>query len=349
VGLVAHNLARRHDQWLVTAAPALNEQVITASFASANPQRANRYALVNVRGLHTDADWLGPSDRRTVLNRSAARVRVRGGQHLLAHRLLLQPHLTLGRHRVGAVERPSSGAPSSIGPFLPTAGQTQTGARVGLDVQFDLLDDPQVPTRGVLLQGTWARYVPIAGADLQFDQLDLDAYGYAPLGGAHRLAARASLTQTRTRTSVPIPAYMLPTLGGSEVPGWGRGRFIGPDRLLASALYRFPLLHYNDLATIGGHVGVHVAGIYNDLGDQFAADVSFQNDSFGDDVILDGGKRPLLPSASVGLRFAMPRRDHVSWELAVGISPEGVSAVRFSFARALQALRPPHHTSANPR
>ena len=348
VGLVAHNLARRHDQWLLTAAPALKEQVVTASFASANPHRADRYALVTVRGLHTDADWLGPSDRRTVLKRSAVRGRLRGGQHLLGHRLLLQPHLTLEHHRIGAVERPSSG----VSPFaarLPLAGQTQTGARVGLDVQFDLLDGPQVPTRGVLLQGTWARYVPIQGPDVQFDQVDLDAYGYVPLGGAHRLAARASLTLTESRSAVPIPVYLLPTLDGSVVPGWSRGRFVGRDRLFASALYRFPLLHYDDLVTIGGHVGAHIAGIYNHLGDQFAADVSFKNESFGSDVVLSNGKRPMLPSASVGLRFAMPRRDHVSWELAVGISPEGLSVVRFSFARALQALRPPHHTSANLR
>ena len=348
VGLVAHNLARRHDQWLITAAPALREQVMTASFASANPHRADRYALVNVRGLHTDADWIGPPDQRTVLKRSALRVRVRGGQHLLSHRILLQPHLTLSHHRIGAVDRPSSGSPS-VGPFLPTAGRTQTGARVGVDLQLDLLDRPQVPTQGVLLQGTWDRYVPVEGADLQFDQFDLDAYGYVPLGGAHRLATRASLTLTDARSTVPIPAYMLPTLGGSVVPGWSRGRFVGRDRLLASALYRFPLLHYDNLVTVGGHAGVHLAGMYNHLGDQFAADVSFTNDSFEDDVAMNDGPRPLLPSASVGLRFAMPRRDHVLFELALGISPEGVSAVRFSFARALQALRPSHHTSAHPR
>ena len=241
------------------------------------------------------------------------------------------------------MERPSSGV-ARFASFLPTADRSQTGARVGLDLQIDLLDAPQVPTSGVLLQGTWDRYVPIQGPDIQFDQVDLDAYGYVPLGGAHRLAARASLTLTRSRSTVSIPVYLLPTLDGSVVPGWGRGRFVGRDRLFASALYRFPLLHYDDLASIGGHVGAHLAGVYNRLGDQFAADVSFEKD-----VHVNSGKRPLRPSASVGLRFAMPRRDHVSLELAVGIRPEGVSAVRFSFARALQALRPPHHTSANLR
>jgi outer membrane protein assembly factor BamA len=211
---------------------------------------------------------------------------------------------------------------------------------VGVDVRFDTRDEEEVPTRGLLLQGTWDRYAPISGPDIRFDQVDLDAYGYVPLGGAHRLAARASVTLTRSRSDVSVPAYLLPTVGGAVVPGWARGRFVAPDRLLASALYRFPLLHYDRLVTVGGHVGIHVAGVYDRLGDQFAPTISF------DDPSLRPGDRPLRPSASLGARFAMPRRPHTTLELAVGVSPEGVSAVRFSFGRPLQALRPPHHTSA---
>lgn len=341
IGVVGHGLARPYDQWLITAAPALREQVATASFASANPLRAARYVLVDARALHTDADWFGPSDRRTVLGRSTLRMRVRGGQHLLNHRLLLQPHVALVHHRVDAVDAPSGGPPLA---GLPLSPRQQTGLQVGADVRFDTRDQPQVPTRGLLLQGTWDRYVPLGPSDLLFEQVDLDAYGYVPLGGVHRLALRTALTLTEPRADAPIPVYMLPTVGGAVVPGWARGRFVGRDRLLASALYRFPLLHYEGLATIGGHVGMHVAGIYDRLADQFVADVSF------DDVeALSPSARPLRPSASAGLRVAMPQRDHVSLELAVGVSPEGVSAVRFSFERRLQALRPPHHASENLR
>jgi len=343
VGLVGHGLVRPHDQWLLTAAPALHEQVATASFASANPQAATRYVLVGGRGLHTDADWLGPADRRTVLARSSAQLRLRAGQHLLNQRLLLQPHLALSHDRVDAVDRPGNGNPE-FDEALPAANSRQTGLRIGMDVQFDARDAAPAPTRGLLLQGTWTRYAPLDGTDLSFDQVDLDASGYAPLGGRHRLALRLSTTLTRPRGDAPVPTYMLPTVGGTVVPGWSRGRFVAPDRLLASALYRFPLLHYERLAAIDGHVGAHLAGAYDRIGEQFAADVSFE-----DDVSLSSGDRPLRPSASVGLRFAMPRRDHVSLELAVGVSPEGVSAVRFSLTRALQALRPPHHTSANVR
>lgn len=343
VGLVGHGLARPHDQWLLTAAPALHEQVVTASFASANPQAALRSVLVDGRALHTDADWLGPADRRTVLARSAARLRLRVGQRVLNRRLLLQPRLALTHHRVDAVDSPA-GDGAAYGKALPAPGHQRTGLRLGLDAQFDTRDAPQVPTRGVLLQGTWTRYAPLDGTDLSFDQVDLDAHGYVPLGGLHRLALRLSTTLTRPRGDAPVPIYLLPTVGGTEAPGWSRGRFVAPDRLLATALYRFPLLHYDRLATLDGHVGVHLAGAYDRLGEQFAAEVSF-----ADDVTLGRGSRPLRPSASLGLGFAMPRRDHVSLELAVGVSPEGVSAVRFSFTRPLQALRPPHHTSANVR
>jgi hypothetical protein len=119
---------------------------------------------------------------------------------------------------------------------------------------------------------------------------------------------------------------------------------VASDRLLASALYRFPLLHYERLLTLDGHVGVHLAGTYDGIGDQFSATVSFE-----DTVVPDGSTRPLRPSASAGLRFAMPRREHVDVELAIGVSPEGVSGVRFSLVRSLRALRPPHHSSENIR
>lgn len=341
-GFVAHNLARRGDQWLVSAAPARDEQVATVSFASANPEQARQYVLAGVRALHTNEDWLGESVRRTVLERSALRGRVRAGQTFLNQRLLLQPHLTVSHHSIDAVNRPANR--QSLSAVLPTPGSEQTGLRIGTDLRFDTRDAAALPTRGLLLQGTWDRYVSLNDTDLDFDQVDLDAYGYVPLGGVHRLATRLSTTVTHSRGDAPVPVYMLPIVGGAVVPGWTRGRFVGSDRLLASTLYRFPLLHYEKLATIEGHVGVHLAGSYDDLDDQFEATVSFE-----DDPVRSGSTRPLRPSASAGLRFAMPRRDHAAIELAVGVSPEGASVVRLSFTRSLLTLRPSHHRSVNLR
>lgn len=340
-GLVLHNLVRQHDQWLFSAAPAQHEQLATAAFASADPQPAHRYVLLTLRALHTDRDWLGPPAQRTVLERSALRARVRVGQTVF-DRLLVQPHLTVMHHQVDDTSLPS--AEPTVAAPLPTAGSEQTGARVGVDLRYDTRDQSSVTTRGVLLQGTWDRYIPLTERDLHFDQVDLDAYRYVPLGGVHRIATRLSLTLTENRGNETVPVYMLPTVGGSVVPGWARSRFVASERLLASALYRFPLLQYEDLLTIEGHVGIHMTSTYETIGDQFSLTVSFD-----DPVVPDGSARPLRPSASAGLRFAMPRREHVDIELAAGLSPEGVSAVRFSLVRSLRSIRSPHHSSNNLR
>jgi hypothetical protein len=339
LGLVGHNLVRRHDQWLLTAAPALHEQVATAAFASANPRRARRYVLVDTRALHTDRDWLGPAGRRTVFERSALQARLRGGQWVFNHRLLLQPYLAGSHHVVDAVNRPPTGSVPDAGLF-PKAEEQQTGLRAGIDVRYDTRNRRLPATRGVLLQGSWARYVSLDATDLQFDQVDLDAHGYVPIGGLHRLALRASLTLTRSRADAPVPSYLLPTLGASVVPGWARGRFVGPDRLITTLLYRFPILHVEDLVSIEGHVGGHLASTYDNVFQDFATTVSFD-----DDQTLGKTTQPLRPAASAGLRFAIPSRPHATLELGVGVSPEGTSAARISVVRPLLSLRPPHHTS----
>lgn len=343
LGVVGHNLARRHDQWLLTAAPARYEQVATAAFASANPRRATRYVLVDSRALHTDRQWYGPPEQRTVLERTELRTRIRVGRALFQRTVLIQPHVTLSHQSVDAVNQPANG-PDRINAALPAPGIHQTGLRAGVEFQFDTRDRPVLATQGFLLQAKWDRYVPLEGADLQFDQVDLDAYGYLPLGGGHRFVPRLSLTLTRTRSDVPVPVFELPTLGGSRVPGWARGRFVDSDRLIGSVLYRFPLFRYEKLAAVEGHLGGHLASVYGNLSDQFTTSVSFE-----ENPRLNSSDRPLRPAASAGIRFAVPLRPHVSLDLAVGMSPEGATAVRLSFVRSLQSLRFPHHTSDNLR
>lgn len=339
LGLVGHNLARRHDQWLLTAAPARYEQVGTLSFASANPRRARRTVLVDTRALHTTRDWIGPWS----LRRSALRGRLRVGQSALDHRLLVQPHLSVQHQNVIDVHRRRGGTDETPGNdtgVRPAPRQTdRTGLRAGLDLRFDTRPQPPLSKRGVLLQGTWDRYVPLDGSALRYDQWVFDAYGFVPLSGLHRLAVRTSLTLTRTRSDVPVPLYSLPTLGGTVVPGWGRGQFVGSDRLLGSLLYRFPLWEMGDLVRLEGHLGTHVANVYANLGDQFTPTVQFGEDR------SDGPDRPLRPAASAGLRVVVPFRERATVDLALGLSPDGWSAVRFTFVRPLQSVRSAHHTS----
>ncbi len=335
LGLVGHNLARRHDQWLLTAAPARYEQVGTLSFASANPRRARQTVLVDTRALHTTRDWIGPWS----LRRSALRGRLRVGQSALDHRLLVQPHLSVQHQNVIDVHRRRGGIGDDPEMRPPPQQRNRTGLRTGLDVRFDTRPRPPLSNRGVLLQGTWDRYVPLDGSALRYDQWVLDAYGFVPLAGLHRLAVRTSLTLTRARSDVPVPLYSLPTLGGTVVPGWSRGQFVGSDRLLGSLLYRFPLWEMGDLVRLEGHLGTHAATVYANVGDQFTAAVQF-----GDER-ADGPDRPLRPAASAGLRIVVPFRDRTTVDLALGVSPDGWSAVRFTFTRPLQSIRSAHHTS----
>lgn len=331
VGVVGHNLARQHDQWLLTVAPARYEQVGTVSFASADPHRARRSVLVDARVLHTDRDWLGPWS----LQRSAVRARVRVGQTFLDRHVLVQPHLTALFTEVSAVtdRQGVSNVRRSASPS-PTV-DTYTGLRSGLSIRYDTRSGRSRFTQGVRLQGTWDHYLALDGSGLQFDQFDLDAYGTLPLHRRHRLTLRLHATMT-TGDRPPLP--MQPTLGGTVVPGWKRAQFVAPDRLLGSLLYRFPLWSPSGLPLFEGHLGGHLANVYQDLGTQFSPTISR-------DETVSTSDPPLRPSASAGLRVDVPFRPRGTLDLAVGLSPTGVTATKVTFTRRLQAVRPPHHTA----
>jgi Surface antigen. len=357
-GLVVHHLGRRHAQALVTAAPARHEQVATAAWASANPERARRYMLVSARGLHTNRDWfygLGPgasSDARQSIERSAAQLRIRVGQQFLDRRLLLQPHVGLSAHRVDRVPTPTAPdldarsrqhlrqlASSQVGPLSPD----HTGLRVGIDVQYDTRPPGPRPTRGVLLRGGWARYASVASPSVRFDRLDLSAHKVVPLSGAHRLVGHLSLAHTVARGEASVPYYLRPMFGGSRVPGWARHRFVDSDRLIGSALYRFPLAQPLGVVRLDGHVGLHAASVYDDVFTDAALDLTFD-----DSPDVSETSAPLRPAASVGLRVGLSFRKVPSLDLALGVSPEGVTGVRVALHQDLRALRPAHHRLRRP-
>jgi len=352
-GLVVHHLGRRHAQGLLTVAPARHEQVATLAWASANPERARQYVLVSARGLHTNRDWfygLGPGsaeDARQSVERSALRIRVRAGQHLLGRRLLIQPHVGLSAHRVDRVPEPSASrlddrsqthlqqlTSGRIGPLSPE----QTGLRVGVDVQYDTRPPTARPARGILLEAGWNRYVALSDAFLNYDRFDFVASGFLPLRGAHHFVGRLSLARTVARGRAAVPYYLRPTLDATLVPGWARHRFVDSDRLLGSVLYRFPIAQPFGIAELGGHVGVHAASVYDDLFDDAALDLTFEKSPD-----LDPSSVPLRPAASVGLHLGLTFRKVPSLDLALGVSPEGVTGVRFTLNQDLQALRQPHH------
>ncbi|PSQ97262.1 MAG: hypothetical protein BRD55_02975 [Bacteroidetes bacterium SW_9_63_38] len=333
VGVVGHNLARPYDQWLVTVAPARHEQAGTISFASADPHRARRSLLVDARVLHSDRDWTGP----WTLTRSAVRTRVRGGQTFFNRRLLVQPHATAMFTEVSGIDDRDGFSAAQRTATQSPAEDAYTGLRTGLSLRYDSRGGVSRRARGVRLQGTWDHYLPLDGPALQFDQFDLDAYGTLLLYERHRLALRLHATLT---TGDRPPLHMQPTLSGTVVPGWKRAQFVGPDRLLGSLLYRFPLWSPARLPVIEGHLGGHLANVYRDLPTEFSPTVSSAE-------TVSAVDPPLRPSASAGLRIAVPFRPRLTLDLAIGGSPDGVTATTVSFSRRLQSVRRPHH-SADP-
>lgn len=354
-GLVLHHFGRTNARALLTFAPARHEQVATAGWASAHPKGARQYVLVDARGLHTDRDWfygLGPASRRgarQALARSALQVRIRGGQAVLDHRLLVQPFLGLSAHQIDRVPTPTASTLSSrsrrhlqqlgsddLGPLHPE----QTGLRVGLQTKYDSRAQQSSPSPGILLQGTWSRYVDLTSSFVRFDQVDLGVYGSVLLRERHRLAGRVLLTLTENRGRASVPYYLRPTLDGRFVPGWARGRFVASDRLIGSLLYRFPLAEVMGVFEFEGHLGLHAASVYDDFPSDAAFALTFED-------TVDPGRLsvPLRPSASAGLHVGLSFREVPSMDLALGLSPEGLTAVRFTFTQKIQALRPPHHHS----
>jgi hypothetical protein len=340
LGLVVHNLGRRHGRLLLTAAPARQEQVATLSYASANPAAARRYVLLDARGLHTNRDWiygLGPaaSDTgRVALGRSSVRVSLRTGQRVGRSPLILQPEAHLSLHRMAPSLPEGQGRLTAV----PAPGETQTGVQVGLSAAYDTRTRASLDGVGLLMQGSARRYLSLAGPAPPFDQFHLAASGRFSLGGSHRLAARLSGTLTTPRGDAPVPYYLLPAVEGALVPGWARGRFRGRDRLMGSLLYRAPIAHFGSLVSLQGYVGGHLASVYDDVRAQFEPTVSFD-----EHVASMDDAAPLRPSASVGVRLGLPFRNQEWFDLALGLSPEGLTAVRMTFARPVWDLSPVHH------
>jgi hypothetical protein len=355
-GLVVHHLGRHNAQWLATIAPAWHEQVATLSFASAYPERAQQYVFATVRGLHTDRRWfygLGPAasdDARLSFRQTSLRARVGVGRQLWSRRLHLRPHLTLHHVRTTGVTGDRSALSSRSQQHVARLrgagppGARPTGVRAGITVQYKTEAPARYAPHGVRIQGTWDRYADLNGSELAFDQLDLTLQGIISLVGQHRLDLQTGLVRTWSRGEAPIPFYHLPTLDGSVVPGWARSRFVGRDRLTASAYYRFPLSDASPVFDLDGHLGLHAAGIYDDLPSQFHPALDF-DPSFSSTA----STYPLRPSASIGLQVRMPMRPRTTVDVALGISPEGLSAARLTVNRPLHFLRPPHHTSRSLR
>ena len=350
-GLVVHNAGFPGSQILLTAAPTWHDQSATLTLSTTGRlDNAQRFGLIDARVRHTNRQWLygiGPRsdvDTRATLEFTSGLIRLRYGEWLLNRRLLVQPSLRIEQTRfVGAIDVPASSASplSQHLDGLAALPSTLTGVVPGLTVAFDTRDFSMAPTRGLLTRLSIERYLELDRTDLTFDRGSIEVAGWIPIHDKHRIALRGTAAFTEQRSGGLLPFYQLASLDGTTVPGLDRHRFVGNDRLTLSTLYLFPVYNLENIFSIEGHVGVHAASVYDDLADQFEPAVSFEGSI---DAPSEGdGTVPLRPAASVGVYLGPRFRAAPHVELALGISPEGVSGVRFRFVQPLTPLHAPHH------
>jgi hypothetical protein len=387
-GVVLNDMVQPGDETLATIAPAQFEQVYTLSYTTAaGPAltKADGWMMVGGRHAYTTRDWFygfGPAsaaDSRVAFSLRTFQGSVRAGRYpfpdgLLGGQLLIQAHARVEHYRLYDADLPdistvpgegSASNPTPVGRTLRYAESiadlatdavssganfTTTGAVLGGDLAYDRRDRNHLPSRGVLLQASAERWLPTSGAEFAFWRTDVDAYGWLPIAGRHRIALRFRLSQVHETTGATrfrdalfdtddLPHFVLPRLDGRDLPGLPRSRYHGRDVLAASAAYEFPIRTVLGFR-VEGHVGAYAGSAYDDIGEQFELAV------YGSET-LDGSRTtyPLRPTVAAGLRIGPQFRDDTYVDVAVGRGPEGFSAVRFSLVRRLSRPRPPHHTT----
>lgn len=351
-GLSLKHLGWDGSQLLATALPAAHRGVYTLGFATADPYTTPLYGLLDLRVEANGRQWyygIGPAtsaDHQIAVDLQSAHARLRLGGYIVPQTVLLQPHVGIAYHFTRSFRNVDDGAVDALDPAsraallsgagrLSGTGDRQTGFTYGFDAVIDTRDLHDRPHRGVMLQARFERYTELRDADLQFNQYEANVSGYLPLAPHHTIALRAQGAVTDAEGTVPIPFYLVPRLDGRAVPGLRRERFFGNDLVLLGASYQFPLHRWLDLFKVEGRVGLDVASVYNDVFDEFEASISFD-----ETLSAPRAQYPLRPAASLGLRLMPLFRDEVYVDVAVGISAEGVTAVRFRFTPSFRALRP---------
>ena len=386
VGLVLNDMVQPGDETLATVAPSRFEQAYTLSYTTAaGPDliNADGWLMAGGRHAYTTRDWFygfGPAssaNSRVAFSLRTFQGHLRAGRSLVPDglfggKLILQAHARIEHYRLYDAELPTFSPTLGDGTTpTPTARTvryarsiagldtdavpsgarfTTTGTVLGGDLSYDRRDRAHLTTRGLLLQASAERWLPTSGAEFAFWRTDIDAYGWIPITGRHRIALRFRLSQIHetkgarplTGSSLPqddLPHFILPRLDGRDLPGLTRSRYHGRDVLAASAAYEFPIRTILGFR-IEGHVGAYAGSAYDDIGKQFelAFDAS-------ETLARDRDTYPLRPTVGAGLRVGPQFRDDSYVDVAVGRGPEGYSAVRVSLVRRLGRPRPPHHTT----
>ncbi len=356
----AYNFLWVDSRWRISARPSQRRGVYTMSLRTHDPSKTNIYGLLHTTfetngayryygiGLSTNFDNL------VMVDKDYTEVMARIGFDFLDDHLTVQPLIGYLWNRAGVDdlsdangdgiidstfynldERSQAALLYAIGRPLPGVeypSDTHQGVRFGTELAIDFRDRRAYPRSGGLFRGKWERYQSTTDQDVVFDRLDASVQGFVTTISSHVLALRVLVETTHNRGSAPIPFYLYPKFDFTKLGGYRNQRHIDADLINFSAEYRWPLLNLVDLYQLSTSIHVGVAGVYDDLLEDFEFDVSFNRDPVP-------GTNALRPGLGVGLRVSGLEQqvDYIQWML--GLGPEGFTLVAFKFVIEIGEIR----------
>lgn len=348
VGFEMENLLMPGGRFLATVKPGQHLGRYTATYFAKDAFLDPLYGLVNVYFETTGHQWfygLGPAsspDNKVAIEKQMLEAEVRLGAQPFGRRVQIQPMIKYIRHRSvrfedwdeGAVDRldPESVENLRFSTGEGAAPETQEGIAYGMMAGIDLRDRSVRPRRGILLQATAQRFDFSSPEGLAYDQVGIYGYGFVPLGSG-TLGLRAVTQLTDQRSSVTIPFYLLPSLHGRILPGYSWDRFFGPDLFAMTLEYQLPLFNLFDVAALDWLFSFGAGNVYEDLFDQFDADLTFE-----DNIEHGASSYPLRPSISTGFDFFTFDRTGFDVRILLGWGTEGIRLVKFEFIHDLRDI-----------
>ncbi|GAA4381240.1 BamA/TamA family outer membrane protein [Hymenobacter koreensis] len=200
--------------------------------------------------------------------------------------------------------RPAAGGLLERGQVPGSGGGTSSGA--GYEVVYDGRDNLLNPQRRGYVRLAQTYFGGWLGSDFRFTRYELDARRYRRLGRKVVLAGQL----TATLHSGQPPFRMLALLGSdADMRGYYRGRFRDRQYAAAQAELRVPLFWRVGAVAFGG-----------------AGQVARNLGGFG--------LHDLKPSAGVGLRFLVDKRENVNLRFDYGVGQQGNSGFYVAFGEA---------------
>lgn len=157
----------------------------------------------------------------------------------------------------------SSFAFTALNADIPERELQSNVSGIGVDLNYDSLDQPFSPTSGIKSGITYAQYADWLGSDFDYGQLMAYGIMYTPLGGPFVLGVHLD----GQFTFGDAPFYSLPFIKMRGIP---MGRFVDSNAVLAEAELRYDITQRWTLVGFGG-----VGRVADSIGDLFNAEDHF--------------------------------------------------------------------------